>query len=777
MCVCACVCVCVCMCVCVCACVCVRAHVYAYIRMHVCVCYSIIFFSTYILIQVLLIGGPGVGKTSTKGIILCQDPPDIYISTPLAMRAVKVYRVNSSDPKEWVELSRKDRNHLLSKAFQCCSRNSIADLPKYCSLADHHQKMEEERKTFQLEQQVPSPLVLTPPTSDEESSIADPIETAFTDQQLMETSTADELITLLDNPSLGEPVERISRVQITDSGGQPQFTELLPIFVKGTSLYLFVQKLSEKLSTCGLVEYVNKQGEKVCEPYRASQSNLQIFQHCVRILLSQRIKKNGDNSIPYLMVIGSFKDKAEDCEESIGDKEKTLQELLLPKFEKKIVYSDVIPKRLIFPLNARNPGDEEKEVAEEIRQLISKIQKCSVPSVEIPLQWYALESLLDELSEKFGRDVLSRQECLSESKKLLFEQDSFNAALLFFEGLNVIYYYPQLLPEVVFANTQVLLDKVTELVELIHRLRSNDKPKARDRSWQRFHDYALVSVEFLSKYCKKHYVDGLFTASELVQLFSGLSVFAKFNDDEYFVPALLRTLTAQEVAENRVMGPSAIPAMVLIFANDGPCLGVFCAMIVSLLSQQNSHPCAWQLDMGRDSITPICLYRNCVKFVIPKSESHSNGRKSKYPGTVVLIDAFTHFEVHLDLPECASNLATQMCSLIRHAVFKAIHQANLALHYDIPEPSVDALCVCGVGESHAAEIDKKNNYLLCSRDTNKCKKLQSRQLLWCEEDKTESVSMEQIQSAVPSSDIKLGTTIHLNHKFVFPNVSRHAADL
>ena len=675
------------------------------------------------------------------------------------MRAVKVYQVDTSDPAKWVELSRKDRNRVISKAIECCSLGSLSDLPKYCYLVEQSQKFDVKRKSSETENMETDvlPSIFAPNHDSVEQSTASVYSTGNdaidTEPITVSTSTTNELLTFIEYLSAHDPVERISRVQITDSGGQPQFQELLPIFLRGTSLYLFVQKLSEELSTHTMVEYVNKQGEHVCEPYRASQSNLQIFQHCVRVLVSQRIKNEG--SIPHLMVIGSFKDKADDCEESIDNKEKKFQELLLPRFEDKVVYSSMYPKRLIFPLNARNPGDEEAEVAEEIRHVIS--EKCSVPPVEIPLQWHALESLLDEISEKFGRDVLSRQECLSESKKLLFEEDSFKAALLFFESLNVIYYYPQLLSEVVFANTQVLLDKVTELVELIHRLRSDDKPMARDRSWQRFHDYALVSVEFLSKYCKKHYVVGLFTASELVQLFSGLSVFAKFNDVEYFVPALLRTLTAQDVAENRVMGPSALPAMVLTFANDGPCLGVFCAMIVSLLSQQNPHPCAWKLEMGPDSITPTCLYRNCVKFVIPKSESHSNRRKLKYPGTVVLIDAFTHFEVHLDLPECASNLATEMCSLIRHAVSEAIHQANLALHFVIPEPSVDALCPCGVGESHAAEIDKKNNYLLCSRDTQRCKKLEPRQLIWCEEDKTESVSTEQSQSAVPTSDIDLGT--------------------
>ena len=35
----------------------------------------------------------------------------------------------------------------------------------------------------------------------------------------------------------------IKRVQISDVGGQPQYLEILPIFLRGTSLYIFVFKL------------------------------------------------------------------------------------------------------------------------------------------------------------------------------------------------------------------------------------------------------------------------------------------------------------------------------------------------------------------------------------------------------------------------------------------------------------------------------------------------------------------------------------------------------
>lgn len=191
------------------------------------------------------------------------------------------------------------------------------------------------------------------------------------------------------------------------------------------------------------------------------------------------------------------------------------------------------------------------------------------------------------------------------------------------------------------------------------------------------------------------------------------------------MPALLRTLSDQELTKYRT---STIPAMALTFSNGGPCLGVFCAMIVSLLSPQNLHPCAWEL-AKKDSITPSCLYGNCVKFVIPKSTS---SREQKYPATVVLIDAFTHFEIHVNLPESATDLETKLCPLIRKAVYQANHCANVALHYNIPKPRVCLVCPCKLGESHPAEIDEEDGYLVCIKDLQKSVKLMPQHKKWCE---------------------------------------------
>jgi len=62
-----------------------------------------------------------------------------------------------------------------------------------------------------------------------------------------------------------------------------------------------------------------------------------------------------------------------------------------------VVYGQLDKEELIFPLNARFPGEEERRIAEDIQRLI--ITKCCSEPVNIPLRWYALEISLREIVE------------------------------------------------------------------------------------------------------------------------------------------------------------------------------------------------------------------------------------------------------------------------------------------------------------------------------------------------------------------------------------------
>ena len=58
-----------------------------------------------------------------------EDPPVEYTSTPLALRPVKVYRVDMT-PSRWKKLSRKERDLVIAKACHRYDIHELADLPE-----------------------------------------------------------------------------------------------------------------------------------------------------------------------------------------------------------------------------------------------------------------------------------------------------------------------------------------------------------------------------------------------------------------------------------------------------------------------------------------------------------------------------------------------------------------------------------------------------------------------------------------------------------------------
>ena len=243
-------------------------------------------------------------------------------------------------------------------------------------------------------------------------------------------NTYQYLIKCVADISPEEMIGRIKRVQVTDCGGQPEFHEILPIFIRGPTLYLFVFKLNEALSSCPQVCYYDN-GKPVGTSYSSTESVEQLLEHCLRVVRSQKavakeeaayvqpattksrdspIAVDNARKLPRIMIIGTHKDKEGECEtENREAKNEKLVQMLLPEFREEIIYFRFKPKKeLIYALNARFPGEAEEKIADDIRSRAST--ECSI-EVQIPLQWHALEVVLEKLANSLDRLVLTKKEC------------------------------------------------------------------------------------------------------------------------------------------------------------------------------------------------------------------------------------------------------------------------------------------------------------------------------------------------------------------------------
>ena len=406
------------------------------------------------------------------------------------------------------------------------------------------------------------------------------------------------------------------------------------------------------------------------------------------------------------MIVGTHRDMEDKCAEEREEKERKLLELLRP-FKSEVVCSKPRPKKFIFPLNAKNPESQDDTLVEKIQDLVTT--ECSPEPVRVPLHYFALELVLEEASHKLGRGVLSIQECLEAAAQLHFDKHTLDLALQYLDELSLVFYFPEVLEGVLFTDPQVLLDKATELVEKMYQLLEGADGKLRVSEWQTFLDNARFNLDFLSRPdFSKHYVPGLFTPVELVKLFKKLFVIANYTDKELFMPALLRVLKDEEVSKYCVPEDSPAAPLAVDFPLGGPLLGVFCALSCFLVSNGNQCPAPWEIKLDPDSDTPVCLYRNCIRFSVPDY------------GSVTLVDTFSHFQVHVRSSEC--------CSIVREAITLGLKRVTATLGYLDSTPSLAFVCPCKKGVPHVATV--KRGKWICKRDSDESGKADSRYQVW-----------------------------------------------
>ena len=359
---------------------------------------------------------------------------------------------------------------------------------------------------------------------------------------------------------------------------------------------------------------------------------------------------------------------------------------------------------MIFPINAKNPTEEDFEIASKICELISKF---APDPYKIPVGWFLLENDIRMLAKK---GVISLQECRDIATRLKISSEGLNAALNYLNELNILLYYPSLLPGVIFAEAQTLLNKLTELVAYSYKLRQGHVKEPLTGEWKRFQDEGVVTFQMLQdERFSSHYIPGLFTPTHLVELFKGLLIFAPLTANEYFMPCLLPMLPAENITRPR----SSIAPLLVHFPSKCAQNGVFCALVVHLLTA-----CKWELQTNDSNLA--CVFRNCIQFNLPGK-----------PATATLIDSFSFFEVHLN------TRSRIIPSEVRKAVFDGLENAYCKLKY---KPVEGFFCECGSSTRHAATryIEEEDGYLACTEKSGDGGTLCEEHELWFKEHSSKS---------------------------------------
>ena len=333
---------------------------------------------------------------------------------------------------------------------------------------------------------------------------------------------------------------------------------------------------------------------------------------------------------------------------------------------------------LLFPINAKTPRNDDRKMMGDLRHLmIKELQK--LPKVQIPLRYFSLENAFQRLAKYQRKAILSIDECLKEATAYHFTRESLDDVLQYLHSLKLIMYYKDILPDVVFIDAQVLLDKITELVEYSIELRATCKPNSQAvtalaGSLEKFKTCAIVTPEILSKF-SSGYIPGLFEEKHLILLFKKLLIVAEIGNGKYLMPSLL------EEEKVKIDLDSSVPAFLYYFGPNGPKLGVYCFLLASLITEAK-----WELLMEDNS--PVQLSRNRVQFAVPENN----------PGCIIITDSFsTFFHVSIEFPDKvtvakAREICEKVCPTIRETILTHIRRASRRLNYDNSIPVASFLC-------------------------------------------------------------------------------------
>ena len=462
-------------------------------------------------------------------------------------------------------------------------------------------------------------------------------------------------------------------IRIVDSGGQPQFHELIAIFLAHISGFISVFKLNEALSARGEVVLYDD-GQPVNDPYESYYSHEQVIRHDLQAIQSEAIQ-SGIEEMPNLAFVGTFLDEHHNCSETPDMKDERLHGIITEMLPQEMQECVITPggslKQATFRINARTPGKQDFDTVDGLKGAL--LLHSRVKPRDMPLKWHGYEVALHMLMEELKRQSLSRTECEFIAHKLGFDLASLNAALHYLRQLNIIAYYDEL-PNVIFGSSQVILDKITELVCYSLKLKKGQCPLSGPQ--RKFVQQGIVSLQVLSSPdLAKHYIPELFQPEDLLKILISQLVVSSVSAKDFIMPCVLEVSSiypSPPIAED-----SKRSSFILDFSKKSPMFGVYCCTISSLLSDAG-----WKLLTEDGEVVQVA--RNSFTFELP----------SGFPGKLTFFDPISSYlEVILELP---ADLASKHCSTlypeIRNTFLGAVKKAMKTLHYEVQVPDVSFMC-------------------------------------------------------------------------------------
>ena len=649
------------------------------------------------LTKVTVSGPPGVGKSHLWYYLLNQVPPTIRCSTACIEQARRIVISSSSSDTEgsnWEEVGPERMVKMVAETISAGVTLSEDKTENRLNPVQHvTNPAREERSTVE-----------GVPTSQHHLGDAQ-LDHSPAPLILKETAKIAELL-----PTFTEArqVLRAHFLIFLDTGGQPSFLDIFAAFIHKISLQLLVFKLSERLKELPVVDYYSPDGLSYQLGHFVS-TNEELLMQSAQVAQSQRhqislpcIEKQPE--CPKVLVVGTFKDLESRSQETREEKNIQLSQSLQSLGEQLIRRSS---KEVIFPVNTvstKSPGNRDP-VSFELRNAIATSEQSL--RIKYPLGYYLLESEL----RRFGA-VVSRDQCWAVAQQLLFEsEEAMDAALQFLHEVNLFFYYPEVIKNTIFVNPMVVIEKVSQLFEKITELKDAAEVDIQSREMLLYRNQAIFSSDFIKKFTSGYH-DDLFTVNNLINILEHLLMIAALPQEDstnFFMPSLLELLEDEEIVRP---SSGAVAPLFIHFENENAPNGVFCALIVHLLSSGDVFH--WKL-LNSELDTFLQLNKSQLTLQLFFGE-HS--------AEIEFINTKIYYEVHVNsisfpelLPLVWEDIDLGLQCVYQRFSYVATHKMAFQ-------------CQCQQIKSHTAILSKDYQSWQCTKDLSISGSLSDKQKLW-----------------------------------------------
>ncbi|XP_019859058.1 PREDICTED: uncharacterized protein LOC109587261 [Amphimedon queenslandica] len=638
-------------------------------------------------------GAPGAGKTCSQHLLLNEPPPEkLTDSTPIACPAVQATRISIDDEnKKWERVNIEDLYKQLASHLEDETENEkMSTEGDEASMSEIDDMSEDDNVSDSSDESLMEESIATEPHTNE------PVRNEQTAEKQQTKNIPAE-----NKPIKTEVIQKVTNVQETqkfntnwvyfiDSGGQPAYRELLPLFTRGAALNIITVDLTKGLDEKCEFHYRLEQHEFPIKT-KLEYSNRDIIRSTISSeAMLNPVKISYVSHMPehsHYLILGTRKDELEK-REKLGELNK-MNKLLLEEYKDN---RKVIPRNkrhIIFPVNTLLPaGSKEREEASA--SLCKVISNCRVEmTIELPIRLLAFEIALKLEAKKKERSFLTREEVIEIGRSLRLDDESdIDDALEYLHNVTIIFYYQNVLPNFIFTNPKPILDVLSHLIAVtyidhtdLHLLA--EPPPSPDETYNLIKFGLFKEDIFKNIGMKLKVFNKDFQPSHMIALLKHLHIIAEVENREegdYFFLCALPSCDIDKL--NRP--PPEIHVQPLLIAweidNSGTTTlaipqGLFPLTIVHLLEKKDTVQFAPGPDSGSDSDsssdsssdsgdkTGFYRYNDAISLRIYKEY------------TIDIINRYTHIEIHLD------DHSKEFCLKIRELVTDAIKKSSDDLKY------------------------------------------------------------------------------------------------